>query len=114
YHLFGCVDDDTDDFVLTEEEAMESLLLLQQRKLDLPLLFAALARHSLLFLGCSFPDWFARFFIRILRSKPLLRTPGGAKYYVVGEKLKENTDLVAFLRKNDAHVLADTTCAAAA
>ena len=39
-----------------------------ERKL---LLFDELQNNHLLLLGCAFPDWLARFFIRIAKSRPL-------------------------------------------
>ena len=37
-------------------------------------LFTALKEHDLLFLGCGFSDWLARFFIRIMSGKRFERS----------------------------------------
>jgi len=57
-----------------------------------------LKERSLLFIGCGFPDWLSRFFIRALKSTDGLR---GRRSAVVDQRLGREPDLVVFLRHFD-------------
>jgi len=67
-HIFGQTSN-TLDFPLTDEDLLESLRYLYEER---PIrLLQQLERRHLLFIGVCFPDWFARMFIRSLRTQPL-------------------------------------------
>lgn len=66
YNLFGTHNDPRGDYVLTDADYIELIYDLMVNKQGLfTNLLSYLKEGFLLFLGCSFPDWFFRFFIRI-------------------------------------------------
>ncbi|MBV8274380.1 MAG: toll/interleukin-1 receptor domain-containing protein, partial [Verrucomicrobia bacterium] len=74
YNFFGTLDEDG-CFALHEEDVLEFLVRYQEMRPDL--LFDYLKQRNLLLVGNSFPDWLARFFVRLLRGQPFSqdRTP---------------------------------------
>jgi hypothetical protein len=71
YQLFGPLTSAT-DFAVTEEDTLEFLHSLQSDSHRPKNLFNELKRNHLLFLGCSFPDWLERFFVRTIVNERLL------------------------------------------
>lgn len=69
FHLLGKASS-APNYVATEEDTLEFVYKLQA---DAPhmLLFDELTSKHLLILGCSFPDWLARFFIRMAKRTQL-------------------------------------------
>jgi hypothetical protein len=66
YNLFGTHDEARGDYLLTDADYIELIYDLIQDKNDkFKNLVSFLNKANLLFLGCNFPDWFFRFFIRI-------------------------------------------------
>lgn len=59
------------EYAVSEEDKLEFLHALQADAQRPELLFDELQNNHLLLLGCAFPDWLARFFIRIAKSRPL-------------------------------------------
>lgn len=51
--------------IVADDDILELLHTLNQSKDKLPTLFELMYSSSLLFIGCSFPDWLLRFFIRM-------------------------------------------------
>jgi hypothetical protein len=84
------------DYVITEEDTLEFLCGLQSEARRPHLLFDELQNNNLLFIGCPFPDWLARFFIRIAKSRQLSAQRGESEI-LVDEKLAEDRNLVLFL-----------------
>ena len=84
------------DYVITEEDTLEFLCGLQSEAKRPHLLFDELQNNNLLFIGCPFPDWLARFFIRIAKSRQLSAQRGESEI-LVDEKLAEDRNLVLFL-----------------
>jgi hypothetical protein len=84
------------DYVLTEEDLLEFLCALQSEAKRPHLLFDALHASHLLFLGCNFPDWLARFFIRIAKSRQLSQQRGESEL-LVDPHLGREEQLVLFL-----------------
>lgn len=71
YHLLGRASPVPDDYAVTEEDTLEFLSsLLDQNNRPKPL-FDALKAHHLLIIGSTFPDWLARFFIRVAKGERL-------------------------------------------
>jgi len=70
YHLFGRASP-SGDYVVTDEDRLEFIHALQSEARQPRLLFDHLRDRHLLFLGCSFPDWLTRFFLRALRRQRL-------------------------------------------
>lgn len=84
------------DYVITEEDTLEFLCALQSEAKRPHLLFDELQNNNLLFIGCPFPDWLARFFIRIAKSRQLSAQRGESEI-LVDEKLAADRNLVLFL-----------------
>jgi hypothetical protein len=84
------------DYVVTEEDALEFVYSLQATGLPVNL-FSALDERPLLILGCSFPGWLVRFFIRAARRNRLLLARGKTDF-VVDAAGREEPSLLAFLR----------------
>jgi hypothetical protein len=70
YHLFGRASA-SGDYVVTDEDRLEFIHALQSDSRQPRLLFDHLRDKHLLLLGCSFPDWLTRFFLRTLRRQRL-------------------------------------------
>jgi len=84
------------DYVVTEEDALEFVHSLQSPGLPVNL-FSALDDRPLLIIGCSFPGWLVRFFIRAARRNRLLLARGKTDF-VVDATGREEPSLLAFLR----------------
>jgi hypothetical protein len=95
YHLLGRVSP-MQDYVVTEEDALEFVYSLQASGLPVNLL-SALDEKPLLIVGCSFPGWLVRFFIRAARRNRLLLARGKTDF-VVDASGREEPALLAFLR----------------
>ena len=67
YNLFGIHDEQSSEYVLTDADYMELIydLIINKNENFINLLSYLNGGGYLLFLGCNFPDWFFRFFIRI-------------------------------------------------
>jgi hypothetical protein len=65
YNLFGTHDSQDNEYVLTDADYIELIYdLIERKKVKFPNLFSYLEKGYLLFLGCNFPDWFFRLFVR--------------------------------------------------
>lgn len=84
------------DYVISDEDLLEFLSALQSDSRRPNLLFDTLQSSHLLMIGCNFPDWLARFFIRITKNRPLSLQRGEAEF-VVDERLADDKSLVVFL-----------------
>ena len=66
YNLLGTHDIKSGDFLITDADYIELIYeMINDNKLQFNPLLTYLTQGHLLFLGCNFPDWFFRFFIRI-------------------------------------------------
>jgi hypothetical protein len=96
YHLLGKLSSQP-DYVITDEDTLEFLHHMQSKMVAAEHLFDALRDNHLLFIGCAFPDWLARFVLRIAKSRQLsLRRT--EMELLVGSLANRDTDLVLFLR----------------
>jgi len=87
------------DFALTEEEGLEYLYTLQTQKNQVAkYMFDAIKNKSILLIGCSFPNWFMRFFIRTI-SKERFWGSNKSKY-VASDHTSQDSDLSYFLNNN--------------
>lgn len=84
------------EYVITEEDLLEFLCALQSDVKRPHLLFDSLQTSHLLFLGCSFPDWLARFFIRIAKNRQLSQQRGESEL-IVNPRVASEEQLVLFL-----------------
>ena len=98
YHLLGST---RGHFAVDEADMIEQLQGLASEKRQPALLFDELRSRSMLFLGCGFPDWLARFFIRILKTTPFMPERRRAQI-VADERIAREPQLADFL---DHHAL---------
>jgi hypothetical protein len=94
YHLLGST---AEDCAITEADILEHMhnLISDERP---ERLFDALRDHDLLFLGCGFPDWLARFFIRIMNGAPFAPSDRRPRQAVADEWVSRDERLVLFLQ----------------
>ncbi len=87
------------NYAVTEEEYLEYLYMMQNATDSMIKdLFEALKDKAILLIGCSFPDWFMRFFIRIIAKEPY---KGGIKTkYVACDRTLQDIELSYFLQNN--------------
>ena len=80
YHLLGrpC---GLKDFVLWEDDALNSIVTLSDRLKNLTRLGQTLSRSRLLLLGIDFPDWLLRFFLRVIKQVPLRQLKATPHYF---------------------------------
>ncbi len=102
YNLMGSIDGFK--FALSDEDALEYLYRLQDTTDSYTKeLFDSINHKDLLIIGSSFPDWFMRFFIRIISNE---RFKNGEKAkYVTCDQAFSNTELITFLRNNSIKVI---------
>ncbi len=94
FHLLGRISP-TDNYVVTEEDALEFVHSLQSAR---PVtLFNELYRKDLLVIGCRFPAWLVRFFLRLSRQERLLFARGRT-IFVVDSGAREDRTLIEFLQ----------------
>lgn len=84
------------DYAVTDEDTLEFLHALQSETRQPKILFDELKNNPLLFLGCSYPDWLARFFVRTLANQRLLLAEGAK--FVVDRQVHGDLNLSLFLR----------------
>lgn len=94
-HILGKVSN-TPNYVVTEEDAFEFVYSLQETRPKG--FFELLEQMRLLIVGCRFPTWLVRFFLRVSRGKRLLQTDLDRSDFVVDPTAAEDPSLVQFLR----------------
>jgi len=98
FHLFGRLSA-FPDYALTEEDLLEFFYALQSEERRPKKLFQELRNNHLLLIGNRFPDWLARFFIRLARggrlSEPRER---GSSEIVAYRVAGQDRNLVLFLK----------------
>jgi hypothetical protein len=95
YELFGRISV-LPKYVVAEEDELEWVTALQIPEKRPERLFDELGRSHLLFLGCRFPDWLARFILRTAKNSKLSAERGFSEYLIDADA-KSNTPLVTFL-----------------
>jgi hypothetical protein len=95
-HLFGKIAA-TPGFALTEEDLLEFMSSFQDERRPAQLL-SKLKRSHILILGNRFPDWFARFFLRVLRGERLSLDNVSTFEAVAEPEARSSRPLVAFLQ----------------
>lgn len=88
-------------FTVTDGQMLELMhdIMVGPRRPDK--LIAKLQESHLLILGVNFPDWLARFLLRLFRSKPLWDSRSMMEVIAVSEKVQK--DLALFLRHFSPH-----------
>lgn len=101
FNLMGNIRDS--DFAITEEMQLEYMYGLPMGKnANIKALFDAVKDKSILFIGCSFPNWFMRFFIRTISKK---RFKSGRSKFVASDRTAQDIDLSSFLEFNKTSVI---------
>jgi len=95
FHLFGRGSTQR-DFVLTEEDTLEWISTLQSESRRPVRLFDQLRDNNVLFVGCRFPDWLARFALRTTKGK-LLSERREVMEFVADEYAAQDRNLTLFL-----------------
>src|SRR5436309_46881 len=108
FHLLGRASA-SPDFAICDEDLLEFLHGLQDKQRQPKTLFDELRGSHLLFLGCSFGDWFNRFFLRTVRSLELSQKRRRWDV-LVGDCIAHDAGLVLFLESfsSDARVVSLT------
>ncbi len=94
-HILGKLSN-TPNYVVTEEDAFEFVYSLQETRPEG--LFDLLSQMRLLIVGCRFPSWLVRFFLRSTRRRRLLQSALDRTDFVVDDGATEDASLVQFLR----------------
>jgi hypothetical protein len=97
YHLFGRLSS-LQDYVVTEEDALEFVFLLQSARNQPVQLLHQLSQRTLLIVGCSFPTWFVRVFLRLSRGRRLLWAPRERVAFIVDRGATADPGLLQFLK----------------
>lgn len=106
-YLFGKVSS-TPVYALTEEDVLEyAHSMIAGRGHVLPRFFGELQELNLMLLGCNFPDWLSRLFLRLTNKERLSSAKAKREWLV--EELQDEPGLVTFLRNysHDTEILAD-------
>jgi hypothetical protein len=97
YHLFGQASEDP-DYVVTEEDMLEFVSALQTEERRPNRLFDAMKGNHLLLIGNSFPDWLARFFVRLTRGERLSASTNNKIQYFADDQARQDQNLIFFLK----------------
>ncbi|MEO8148072.1 MAG: toll/interleukin-1 receptor domain-containing protein [Bacteroidia bacterium] len=91
-------------FAASDEESLEYLYMLKNDSTNKnKALFDMLDGKILLFIGCNFPDWFMRFFIRIIANERY--TYSNRTKYVASDHILMDKDLMDFLEGNKTSII---------
>jgi hypothetical protein len=96
FQLFGKLDS-TGDYGISEEKILEFTHRLQSRDLRPQNLFDALQNRNLLILGCGFPGWLARFFLRAAKGEKFFAQ--GARGVIADRATRLDLGFVMFLER---------------
>src|SRR5262249_44625844 len=100
---------DAGEYAVTEEDTLEFIHELKAKlepQGELKNLGAILRQSHLLFLGCGFPDWLMRFFMRTLRGERFYAQPLRRRARVVDRRAEREGNLVLFLQQYGTRVYA--------
>jgi hypothetical protein len=97
YHLFGQLSR-LPRYVVTEEDALEVVFQLQEARNRSDHFVHRLSENSLLLIGCSFPSWLVRFFLRLTRGKRLILASRDRADFIVDPFATADPGLLQFLR----------------
>ncbi len=95
FHLLGKASA-SPEYAICDEDLLEFLHGLQDKQRQPKTLFDELRGNHLLFLGCGFGDWLARFFLRTARSLELSQKRRRWDV-LVGDRMAHDAGLVLFL-----------------
>jgi len=96
FHLFGKASS-SPDYAIHEEDTLEFIHTILSGRDPLPKrLSAELTQRNLLIIGCPFPDWLSRFFIRMASSKRLSDNRS-RKEFIATQETAQDPSLTLFL-----------------
>jgi hypothetical protein len=98
YHLLGAM---TELWAITDADILEYLHALLGETHRPVRLFDELANRNLLFLGCGFPDWLSRLFIRVVKNAPFTRGNNPTAQVVADARIASDSNLSVFLQHYD-------------
>ena len=90
------------DYAVTEEDILEFMHSLQSERTRPDDLLDYLKEKQLLLLGCAFPDWLARFFIRTIRNERLHLSE--RPQTVADDRVRQDGSLLLFLKHYETRV----------
>jgi hypothetical protein len=93
-HVLGRM---TELFAMTDAEVLEYLGALLSPTHRPQQLFDELSTRNLLFVGCGFPDWLSRLFIRVMKAEPFVRGDRRLKF-IADAHVANDATLSQFLR----------------
>ncbi|MDQ0290549.1 hypothetical protein [Oligosphaera ethanolica] len=100
YHLFGNLKESGRDYALTEEDMLRCAARYIECRHDYLTNFVSfLEGVKLLTLGCSLPNWFARFFVCLLKGDKIEQT-----VQLADERSRTDPDLCAFMSRGGNHI----------
>ena len=100
FNVFGSLLN-TVDPALSEEDLLEYTGSFKEKMSSDPNIVNALKNKSLLFLGCSFPDWMVRFALRLLSNEPLHDWGSKRTVIVVNDPSDLRNEQNSFLKNYD-------------
>jgi hypothetical protein len=89
YNLYGKYEWRENSFIVVDDDILELVHTINTNKDKLKTLYELLSASSLLFIGCNFPDWLLRFFIRMFSNQKLSTSNS---LYSVADILNESLD----------------------
>lgn len=98
FNVFGSLLNTTDP-ALSDDEIVEFTSFFQERMEKSINILSALRTKNLIFLGCNFPDWLARFLLRLLTSQPLSDWGKKRAIYIVNDQPGSGLAQLDFLKK---------------
>jgi hypothetical protein len=94
-HLLGHVDD---EFPLGDADVIEYLQALLSQTYRPLRLYDELQSRNLLFMGCGFPDWLSRLFIRTVKDKPFVTSQAESRaQFIADTRAASDSNLKLFL-----------------
>jgi hypothetical protein len=88
-------------YAIHDEDALEFAYKLQQTQIGEPpfRMFTEMRSRNLLFIGCNFPDWFSRFFLRLSNEKRLSSEERPKKEFLIDQVIGQDGNLTVFLER---------------
>jgi hypothetical protein len=97
FKLFGSINRPLNGYAVTEADYVEFMYRLQSKEYRPERLFEEMKDKHILLLGNSFPDWLARFFLRLTRYYPLDSSQGTTMQYLADGIFSRDPVLQFFL-----------------
>ncbi len=90
YDIFGSLVS-SPDFAVTDRDVLETLHRLQGPLRRPQILFDEMRAHHLLFIGCDFPNWLSRFFVRTMMNQSIRDHRDTAEVVADSESVQESS-----------------------